>query len=281
MKEMINFPIPFEKMSGTGNDFIIIDNRSLHIPIAEQSDLARKLCRRMFSIGADGLFFIEKSVVADFGWNFYNADGSVAEMCGNGSRCAARFAYRHGIAGKKMKFATLAGIIEAEIGADEAVVKVKMTSPHDFRLGLSLSLGNEEWSVGFVDTGVPHAVIFVENDDIPVEDWGRAVRFHELFAPKGTNANFVRMLPDGQLKVRTYERGVEAETMACGTGAVASALFAAVQKGLKSPVEVITSGGEILTILFDLFDGPMADNVFLQGPTRLVCTGNLTAEALL
>ena len=278
---MITFPIPFEKMSGTGNDFVIIDNRSLRIPVAEQSDMAKKLCRRMFSIGADGLIFIEKSDVVDFSWNFYNSDGSVAEMCGNGSRCAARFAYRHGIAGKKMKFATLAGIIEAEIGSDEAVVKVKMTSPHDFRLGLSLSLGDEERSVGFVDTGVPHAVIFVGSGDIPVKDWGQVVRFHELFAPKGTNANFVTVLPDGRLKVRTYERGVEAETMACGTGAVASALFAAVQKGLESPVEVITSGGETLTILFDLFDGPVADNVFLQGPTRLVYTGNVTAEALL
>ncbi len=278
---MVIFPIPFEKMSGTGNDFIIIDNRRLCIPLAEQSDLARRLCRRLFSIGADGLILIEESTVADFVWNFYNADGSVAEMCGNGSRCAARFAYRHGIAGKQMRFATLAGIIEAEIGEKEDMVKVRMTRPHSFRLGLSLSVGDEERTVGYVDTGVPHAVIFVDNDDVSVQTWGRKVRFHELFEPQGANANFVRVLPDGQLKVRTYERGVEAETMACGTGAVASALFAAIQKGLKSPVEVITSGGEMLSISFDLFDGPEADNVFLQGPTRLVCTGNVTAEALL
>jgi len=278
---MVDFPIPFEKMNGTGNDFVIIDNRSLLIPKAEQAEMARKICRRMFSVGADGLIFIEESAVADFSWNFYNSDGSVAEMCGNGSRCVARFAYRHGIVGKKMKFATLAGIIEAEIGEEEAVVRVKMTSPHDFRLGLSLSVGDEDKAVGFVNTGVPHAVIFVDHDDIPVNTWGRAVRFHEMFEPKGTNVNFVRVLPDGRLKVRTYERGVEAETMACGTGVVASALFAALQKGLESPVEVITSGGEMLTILFDLVDGPVASKVFLQGPTRLVCTGNLTAEALL
>jgi diaminopimelate epimerase len=278
---MTDFPIPFEKMSGTGNDFVIIDNRNRGIPPVEQAELARKLCRRMFSVGADGLIFIEASPVADFAWNFYNADGSVAEMCGNGSRCAARFAYRHGIAGKKMRFATLAGIIEAEIGEEEAVVRVKMTTPYDFRLDLSLSVGDEERAVGYVNTGVPHAVVFIDNDDVPVAIWGRAVRFHQLFEPKGTNANFVKVLPDGRLKVRTYERGVEAETMACGTGAVASALLAAIQKGMKSPVEVITSGGEMLTILFDLFDGPMAENVFLQGPTRLVCTGNLTAEALL
>ncbi len=278
---MVKFPIAFEKMNGTGNDFVIIDNRTLRIPLAEQADLARKICRRMFSVGADGLIFVEESTIADFAWNFYNADGSVAEMCGNGSRCVARFAYRHGIAGKKMKFATLAGIIEAEVGEEESVVRVKMTRPQDFRLELLLPVGDQERAVGFVNTGVPHAVIFVDNVDVPVKTWGRALRFHQMFEPKGTNVNFVRVLPEGRLKVRTYERGVEAETMACGTGVVASALFAALQKGMESPVEVITSGGDMLTIYFDLYDGPVADNVFLEGQTRLVCTGNLTAEALL
>lgn len=278
---MVQFPIPFEKMSGAGNDFVIVDNRICRIPVAEQSELARRICRRMFSLGADGLIFIEESASADFSWNFYNADGSVAEMCGNGSRCAARFAYRHGIAGKKMKFATLAGIIEAEVGEDEAMVRVKMTKPHNFRIGLSLVIGDEERSISYVDTGVPHAVIFVNDDTIPVKTWGRMVRFHQLFEPKGANANFVKVLADGRLKVRTYERGVEAETMACGTGAVASALFAAIQKGMESPVEVVTSGGEVLTIYFDLFDGPVADNVYMQGLTRLVCVGELAEEALL
>lgn len=278
---MADFPIAFEKMSGTGNDFVIIDNRSLRIPQAEQAELARRICRRMFSVGADGLIFIEDSAAADFAWNFYNADGSVAEMCGNGSRCAARFAYRHNIVGKKMKLETLAGVVEAEICEEEEVVRVKMTQPHDFRLGLSLKLGDEERPVVYVNTGVPHAVIFVDEEEVPVKTWGRKVRFHQLFEPKGANANFVTLLPDGRLKVRTYERGVEAETMACGTGAVAAALFAAIQKGMESPIEVVTSGGGVLTILFDLFDGPVVENVYLQGPTRLICTGNLTAEALL
>jgi diaminopimelate epimerase len=277
----LTFPIAFEKMSGTGNDFVIIDNRTAGIPRGEQQDLARKICRRMFSVGADGLIFIEDSTVADFGWNFYNADGSVAEMCGNGSRCAARFAYRHNIAGKKMKLETLAGIIEAEICEEEDIVRVKMTQPFDFRLDISLQIGDEERPVAYVNTGVPHAVIFVQEDDVPVKTWGRMVRFHELFEPKGANANFVKLLPDGKLKVRTYERGIEDETMACGTGAVASALFASILKGIDSPVEVVTSGGDVLTILFDLHDGPVAENIFLQGPTRLICTGNLTAEALL
>jgi diaminopimelate epimerase len=279
---VIAFPIAFEKMSGTGNDFVIIDNRTAGIPPVEQPDFARRICRRMFSVGADGLILIEESTKADFGWNFYNADGSVAEMCGNGSRCAARFAYRHKIvARKKMSIETLAGNVEAEICAEDEVVRVKMTQPFDFKLDISLALGGEERAVAYVNTGVPHAVIFVQEDDVPVKTWGRKVRFHELFEPKGANANFVKLLPDGKLKVRTYERGVEGETMACGTGAVASALLASILKGIDSPVEVVTSGGDVLTIFFDLHDGPVAENIFLQGPTRLICTGNLTAEALL
>jgi diaminopimelate epimerase len=279
---VIAFPIAFEKMSGTGNDFVIIDNRTAGIPRVEQPDFARRICRRMFSVGADGLILIEESTKADFGWNFYNADGSVAEMCGNGSRCAARFAYRHKIvARKKMSIETLAGNVEAEICAEDEVVRVKMTQPFDFKLDISLALGGEERAVAYVNTGVPHAVIFVQEDDVPVKTWGRKVRFHELFEPKGANANFVKLLPDGKLKVRTYERGVEGETMACGTGAVASALLASILKGIDSPVEVVTSGGDVLTIFFDLHDGPVAENIFLQGPTRLICTGNLTAEALL
>ncbi len=277
----IDFPIAFEKMSGTGNDFVLIDNRGLNITQEEQISLAKQICRRKFSVGADGLIFIEESKIADLKWNFYNADGSVAEMCGNGARCAARFAYQQQIAGKKMTLETLAGIVAAEICEGEDIVKVTMPRPTDFRLELSLSLNETEYPVTFVNTGVPQTVIFVEEDDVPVKKWGRKVRFHSLFEPEGTNANFVKLLPDGKLKVRTYERGVEDETMACGTGAVAAALYGSMLKGLESPVEVVTSGGDILTIIFDLQDGPIASNVFLQGPTRLICTGNLTAEALL
>ena len=277
----ISFPINFEKMSGTGNDFVVIDNRNLNIPEEDQEEFVRKVCRRRFSIGADGLILIEKSTDADFGWKFYNADGSVAEMCGNGARCAARFAFRHDIAGETMKFETSAGVIEAQILEDDEIVRLQMTQPFDFQLGLSMTLDGEEHEVAFVNTGVPQAVIFVDEEDPPVKKWGRKVRFHELFEPEGTNANFVRVLEDGRLLVRTYERGVEDETMACGTGAVAAALFATLQRGLESPVQVLTSGGDMLTILFDLQDGPVAKNVFLQGPARCIYEGQLTAEALL
>jgi len=277
----ISFPITFEKMSGTGNDFVVIDNRNYNIPEEDQENFVRKICRRRFSIGADGLILIEKSTEADFGWKFFNADGSVAEMCGNGARCAARFAFRHKIAGKTMKFETTAGVIEAQILDDDEIVRVQMTQPFDFQFGISMHLDGVEHEVAFVNTGVPQAVIFVEEEDPPVKKWGRKVRFHESFEPEGTNANFVRVLEDGRLFVRTYERGVEDETMACGTGAVAAAMFATLQKGLESPVEVLTTGGDMLTVLFDLLDGPVAKNVFLQGPARCIYEGQLTAEALL
>jgi diaminopimelate epimerase len=276
-----NFPISFTKMSGTGNDFIIMDHRRPFVPVGEQPELARRICRRRFSVGADGLILIEGSDTADFSWRFYNADGSVAEMCGNGARCAARFACLNKIAGPKMTFETLAGIIEAEVLQESDDVRLRMTSPFDFRLDLKLILDGGERDVFFVNTGVPHAVVFVDDDEIPVKEWGREVRFHPLFQPAGTNANFVRFLKNGALQVRTYERGVEDETMACGTGAVASALIAAALGKTASPVSCITSGGEPLTVLFDLKKGLGAENVFLQGPARIIYEGKLTAESLL
>ncbi|PIE72502.1 MAG: diaminopimelate epimerase [Deltaproteobacteria bacterium] len=277
----LNFPIAFEKMNGTGNDFVVIDNRNNGIPQDQQPRFAKEICKRMYSIGADGLILLQHSASADFSWNFYNADGSEAEMCGNGARCAARFAYNHGICGKKMQFETVAGLISAEICNDQGVVKVGMLDPQDFRMGLSLRLDDTEYPLFFVNTGVPHAVILVEREEIPVKKWGRTVRFHQLFEPKGTNATFVQVLGDNRIRSRSYERGVEDETQACGTGAVASALFAAIFKGMQQPVEVITSGGDTLTISFDLEDGPRARNVYLQGPTRIVCRGEILPEALL
>lgn len=277
----IEFPISFAKMSGTGNDFIVIDHRRPLIPdTADQAEFVRKVCRRMFSVGADGLIFIESSETADFSWRFYNGDGSIAEMCGNGARCAARFAYARGIAGKTMKFETLAGIIEAEILDDDSV-SLLMTTPEDYRKGLSVELDGDEYGVDFMNSGVPHAVLFMENEgDIAVQEWGKYVRFHELFQPAGTNVNFVQDLKEKGIRVRTYERGVEDETMACGTGAVASAIFAAERGVCSSPVRVTTSGGEQLKIVFDLQDNGHAENVYLQGPARIIYIGQLTAEAL-
>ncbi len=232
-------------------------------------------------MGADGLIFIEDSQKADFSWRFYNGDGSAAEMCGNGARCAARFAYAKGIADKKMSFETVAGIIEAEILDDGDEVSLLMTSPFDFRTGLEVELGGSKTSLSFMNSGVPHAVLFMdEGAEIPVKEWGNEVRFHELFQPAGTNVNFVQALAEGGIRVRTYERGVEDETMACGTGAVAAAIFAASEGVTSSPVTVTTSGGDQLTIVFDLQEDGTAKDVYLQGPARIIYIGQLTAEAL-
>lgn len=276
----IEFPIPITKMSGAGNDFIIIDHRSLFIPVLLHPQFAQMVCRRRFSVGADGLILIENAEATDFAWRFYNNDGSIAEMCGNGARCAARYAYQHGIAGQVMNFSTVAGVIEAEILGEQEHVSVRMTEPFGYQNSSLISLGGREREIFSINTGVPHAVVFVDTDDIPLKQWGRTVRFHEDFEPAGANVNFIRVLEDGNLHVRTYERGVEDETMACGTGVVASAIIATMQGLAESPVEVITSGGESLMVQFES-DGNKVINVYLQGAARIIYEGQLTAEALL
>jgi len=282
------FPIPFAKLSGTGNDFIIIDHRDPFIPEADQAEFARLVCRRRFSVGADGLILIENSATADFRWQFYNGDGSRAEMCGNGARCAARFAYEKNIAQAAMGFETTAGRIEAFVlNAMGALVKIRLTAPEELRLNIPLSLGSVEQTLHFINTGVPHTVVLVNDAGmVPVADWGRKIRFHEIFQPAGTNANFTQVLPGDTLMVRTYERGVEGETMACGTGAVASALIAALLERANPPVTVITSGGEKLTIHFSITgEGSErrldpAAGIYLEGPAHGIYEGEMGPDAL-
>ncbi len=276
--KIVDLPLAFVKMSGTGNDFILVDHRKPRIAAEAMPEFARLVCRRRFSVGADGLILIEDSERADFRWRFFNADGSEAEMCGNGARCAARFAYMHGIAPVRMRFETLAGIIEASVS--DVQVSVKMTRPQGLRMELGIDMDGDSLTLHSVDTGVPHAVVFVEDiDRADVCGLGRRIRGHEAFMPAGTNVNFVQQRPGGAFKVRTYERGVEDETRACGTGAVAAALVAALLGRAESPVEIVTSGGDRLTILFDLQEGA-ADNVFLKGPAHVVYRGELNEEAL-
>lgn len=287
----MNFPIAFTKMSGTGNDFIIIDHRKPFIAEADRSAFAKAVCRRMFSVGADGLILIEDAHNADFKWDFYNADGSVAEMCGNGARCAARFAHKHGIAPAKMSFVTIAGVIEARILNNNAV-KIKLTLPTNITLAQEVEVDGDTKKVHSINTGVPHTVHFVDSASAtPVCEWGRQIRHHKIFQPAGTNVNFV-YLDDDEINVRTYERGVEDETMACGTGAVASAIISALHGRVASPVKVRTSGGEYLKIHFVLLDepadgrGPASENrheqriaeVFLEGPANIVYEGLLQKD---
>jgi len=274
----IEFPVPFAKMSGAGNDFLVVDHRRRLVPEPLQAEFARLVCRRRFSVGADGLIFLEESDEADFSWRFYNADGSVAEMCGNGARCAARFAFLQGMAAAVMRFSTLAGVIDAQVQGRR--VRVGMPSPRDLRLDVRLTVDGAEVKAHFLDTGVPHLVCFPERVDRRlVLEMGRALRFHPRFAPAGANVNFVETLGPHRLRVRTYERGVEGETHACGTGATAAAVVAAILGLAQPPVTVVTSGGETLVIDFKLAGSEAAD-VRMEGDALLVYRGELTQEAL-
>ncbi len=214
--------IPFVKMSGSGNDFILIDNREKTLDADRLGDFVPRVCTRKVSVGADGLVLIEPSNRVDFRWRFFNSDGSVAEMCGNAGRCAARFAVLKGIAAERLSFETLAGIIEAEVHGKQ--VKLQMVQPFGMELGLGIRMDGQEHLLHLINTGVPHAVEIVkEARGVDVRDLGRKIRFHPRFQPAGTNANFLQPIDRSPLKVRTYERGVEDETLACGTGAVAGA----------------------------------------------------------
>jgi len=271
-------PIQFYKMSGCGNDFIIIDNRS---PVIDEKDLAAfivGICRRKMSVGADGIILIENSDIVDFKWRFYNSDGSLAEMCGNGARCVARFAYMNGITGPDMAFETLAGIVSASV-SETGLVKIKMTDPVNLVPDRPLVLKSGKYAVGSVNTGVPHVVMVVEDiQKTPVKEMGREIRFHQDFAPAGTNANFVSLQPDNIVAVRTYERGVEDETLACGTGCVASALITSRKFALVSPVTLLTRSGGYLRIYFNQRKDTYSD-VYLEGDARLIYRAELCEEA--
>ena len=271
--------IAFTKFSGSGNDFIFIDNRNLEHRADEMIDFVQRVCRRGQSVGADGLMFIEPSERADFKWRFFNADGSEGEMCGNGGRCAARFARELGLATDSVSFETIAGVIDATMNGSS--VKLRMTQPFDYRAGVRLDINGREVLVDHLNTGVPHAVEFTDDvETVEVVSDGRAIRTHDAFAPAGANANFARVSGENSVVLRTYERGVENETLACGTGAVATAILAAARGFVSSPVDVNVRSGEILRIYFEGAGADVRD-VYMEGETRLVYQGEMTEEALL
>jgi len=264
-------------MSGSGNDFIIIDNRNNLVDESGLTSFVKKVCMRRMSAGADGLILIEKHDSADFKWRFFNSDGGRAEMCGNGARCAARFAYINGIAGSGMSFVTDAGIVNAEVTGDRSMVK--MPEPSGFKNNCLIQLNSGPLKVSCVNTGVPHAVIVTDGiDGVDVIGTGREIRFHKHFAPAGTNVNFITGIENGTISIRTYERGVEDETLACGTGAIASALVTAFKNKAVSPVNVITRSGVILTIHFSRDNGRFYD-IYLEGDARVIYKGELWEDS--
>ena len=269
--------IPFMKMSGSGNDFILVDHRKPLLDVKRMKKFAQKVCRRRVSVGADGIIFIERSKQADFKWRFFNADGSEAEMCGNGGRCAARFAYLKGIAGSSLTFETLAGILSAHVNGRR--VKLEMTKPYGLKLDEKISIKGKRVRISSINTGVPHAALFLKSlEDVDVVRMGRSIRNHSRYAQRGTNANFVKVESSSRLSVRTYERGVEDETLACGTGAVASALIAAFKGLVRSPVSIRTRGGEVLTVYFEI-EGDKVKRVFFEGDVHIIYEAEMWEEA--
>ncbi len=270
--------IPFVKMSGSGNDFILVDHRVPRIAEADLVDFVRGVCRRRLSAGADGVILIEPSGRADFRFRFFNADGSRAAMCGNGARCAARFAVLAGIsAGPEVAFETEAGVIAGRVEGRR--VRIRLTDPGPPGAEAVLELSAGRLVVRRIDTGVPHAVVIhPEPEALDVARLGAEIRHHPAFAPEGVNANFIR--PDGRggIVIRTYERGVEGETLACGTGCAAGALVAARVLGLSSPVAALTRSGERLRVFFEEA-GEGFRNVFLEGEARLIYRGVMSREA--
>jgi diaminopimelate epimerase len=269
--------ISFSKLSGAGNDFVIIDNRRGIIP-KNEADFVRKVCARRVSAGADGLLLIENSDVADFKMRYFNSDGSEAETCGNGARCIARFAYIEKIVpSSEMKFETRAGIYSAQVMDD--AVKLRMGDAVGMRLDFPLKLENGLHEVSFANTGVPHVVYFVDDlENVDVVKLGRETRYHGDFQPEGTNANFAKVRDEHSLDIRTYERGVEDETLACGTGCIATAIVAAARGKASSPVVAHTRGDHLLKIYFTL-ESQGAKEVFLEGDARVIYRGYLLKDS--
>jgi diaminopimelate epimerase len=265
--------LEFTKMNGAGNDFILIDNRDQRLQVTPEQVV--RWCDRHRGIGADGLLLLIPcaSGKADWAWQFYNNDGGTAEMCGNGARCFARFIERLTGAKGSVSFETGAGVIRAVLDGDR--VTVNLTAPRDLRLAQKINLSTGTETVHSLNTGVPHAVVFVANsDEAMVKSLGAEIRYHSHFGPKGTNVNFVQFLGPSSIRVRTYERGVEDETLACGTGVTASALIAARINSFPSPIAVRVQSGEELSVSFKEEGGAFAD-VQLNGPAEFVFEGRL------
>jgi diaminopimelate epimerase len=262
----------FTKMNGAGNDFILIDNRAKEIDL-DRSQIAH-LCNRYRGIGADGVLLLEMPANrADFRMRYFNADGGEAEMCGNGARCFARFANR--VTGTKGEicFETQAGVISAEFAGN--LVTLRMTDPTDLRLNVKLPVANKNKTVHFINSGVPHVVIPVaKTDDVDVPLEGAAIRRHKMFSPNGANVNFLEKREPKKIAIRTYERGVENETLACGTGIVASALIFAAIESISGPIDVIARGGDELHVGFERVEERFR-NVTLTGPAEFVFEGTI------
>lgn len=271
----------FFKIHGAGNDFVVVDNRKNRYNIWQAKNV-NQICRMHTGIGADGLLLLEESDKSDFKMRFFNSDGYESEMCVNGSRCISYFAYQLGIIKKKFTFEAGDGLHRGEINQSDTVkVEVKVnkqerlrTFPDNFQLPRFIQYKN------FINTGVPHLILHCDSEDldsIAVKEIGSKLRFHEYFQPQGTNVNFVKILKDQtqlELRIRTYERGVEAETLSCGSGATAAALSYFNQNKYNSNNVVVITKGGLLKIYISLDN----EQIFLEGPVEIAYRGKYLKE---
>ena len=265
--------LPFTKMNGAGNDFVMIDNRALSIELSNEQIV--RICDRHRGVGADGLLAVEPARNgADFRFRYYNADGGEAEMCGNGARCFGRYTARLlDDSREHISFETIAGTLVARLIGKE--VEVTMSDPFDLNLNSGVSVKDLENPIHILNTGVPHALTYVDDlDHLDVLRVGAAIRHHEHF-PNGINANFVKEIAPGHIAIRTYERGVEDETLACGTGMVACAVIHHLLHGAPAPIKVDVQGGETLLIGFEGNAGGGFCKVTLTGPADFVFEGDI------
>lgn len=264
--------LQFTKMNGAGNDFVLVDNRDRSLRL-DRAAIAR-LCDRHRGVGGDGLLVVEPPQNGgDFRMRYYNSDGGEAEMCGNGARCFARFAARLAGQPETVRFETMAGVITARFLGKN--VRIQLSAPHSLRLNEALELAGEKRIVHSLNTGVPHAVLFVDDlEMVNVRALGSALRHHPRFAPHGTNANFLAQCDAQTIAIRTYERGVEDETLACGTGMVACGLIFHELTGAPSPIRVKVRGGDTLEVGFEKAGAEMR-NVTLTGPAEFVFDGQI------
>ncbi len=265
--------IPFYKMHGAANDFIVVDDRACTFP-AKDRDWLSAIMMRNTGIGSEGVLLIQPADEHDFRMRFFNPDGGEVDMCGNGARCIARLAHELEVAPATMTFDTLAGPVGADVDGDS--VRLTMTPPKDWRMSRQLELNGEPIAYNFVNSGVPHVVVEVGDiDGLDVVSLGRQIRQHAEFSPDGTNVNFIQVNGANSLRIRTYERGVEAETPACGTGIVAAGLIVGKTGRCQSPVHIQTAGGHTLMVDYVLTD-ESAKEVTLTGPAEHVFQGTLT-----
>lgn len=275
---------PFVKMQGAANDFVVVDHRDPFLPGGDErlAPLIRRLCDRRRGVGADGVLLLERGAGVDFAMRYFNADGRPAEFCGNGARCLARLALDLGLGGGgEVRFSTAAGLQRARRTADGRAIELLFGTVEGAGPAETLEALDRTFRGRRALAGVPHFVVPLERiDEVPVRAWGRALRHHAAFGAAGTNVDFVARLGPGRVAMRTYERGVEDETLACGSGAMASALWA-VAEGESPPITVVTAGGDALIVGMVPVGSPPASRweVRLTGPAEVAYRGEWTEAA--